>query len=139
MYVPAAPRSALSPPPHLQPTSLTFLVALYGMQVNTLMKYLLDDLQNSESSHQDALCPIQTEADQTFMGEHKALELLTKRDLQVFGSSLVTTVQAALMTTGHRFLPGESSRPMLQPLPQPPVGPVPLFCHLAEPLLRAPT
>jgi hypothetical protein len=35
-----------------------------------MIKYLVDSLQSYETGHGNALCPIATEADKTFMGEH---------------------------------------------------------------------
>ena len=35
-----------------------------------MIKYLVDSLQSYETGHGKALCPIATEADKTFMGEH---------------------------------------------------------------------
>ena len=39
-------------------------------KVDTMIKYLVDSLQSYETGHGDALCPIPTEADKSFMGEH---------------------------------------------------------------------
>ncbi|KAF8233405.1 hypothetical protein L208DRAFT_1048733, partial [Tricholoma matsutake] len=40
-----------------------------GEHVDTLMRYLIDSLQRYETDQSDALCPMQTEADQSFMGD----------------------------------------------------------------------
>ena len=39
-------------------------------KVDTMIKYLVDSLQSYETGHGDALCPIPTKADKSFMGEH---------------------------------------------------------------------
>jgi len=67
-------------------------------QVDTLMKYLFDSLQNYESSHSDALCPIQDEPDQSFMGDQKALQPLTNHEFRHFSTSIFDTMNS-LKTT----------------------------------------
>lgn len=39
-------------------------------QVDTLIRYLLDELTRYEKNHRDALCPIPREADKSFNGDH---------------------------------------------------------------------
>jgi hypothetical protein len=39
-------------------------------QVDTLIRYLLDELTRYEKNHQDALCPIPREGDKSFNGNH---------------------------------------------------------------------
>ncbi|KII93126.1 hypothetical protein PLICRDRAFT_70704, partial [Plicaturopsis crispa FD-325 SS-3] len=41
-----------------------------GEHANTLIKYLLDELTHYENDHSDALCPIQSEMDKSFNGDH---------------------------------------------------------------------
>lgn len=47
------------------------------------MKYLIDSLQSYETGHSDALCPIQREADEWFMGEHQGSRPVTQHDLDI--------------------------------------------------------
>ena len=50
----------------------------HGMkQVDTLMKYLVDALQSFKSSHSNALYPIWTEPEKSFMGEHIGMQTVT--------------------------------------------------------------
>lgn len=46
------------------------------------MRYLLDSVQNEESSHSNALCPIQQEADGSLAGEHKLSRPLTTEEFR---------------------------------------------------------
>ncbi|KAG1888558.1 hypothetical protein F4604DRAFT_2023940 [Suillus subluteus] len=41
-----------------------------GESVDTLIRYLLDELTRYEKNHRDALCPIPREGDETFNGDH---------------------------------------------------------------------
>ncbi|OAX35047.1 hypothetical protein K503DRAFT_803110, partial [Rhizopogon vinicolor AM-OR11-026] len=41
-----------------------------GESVDTLIRYLLDELTRYEKNHWDALCPIPREAEQSFNGDH---------------------------------------------------------------------
>ncbi|KAF9223261.1 hypothetical protein BS17DRAFT_706356 [Gyrodon lividus] len=41
-----------------------------GESVDTLIRYLLDELTHYENSHRDTLCPIRREANQSFNGDH---------------------------------------------------------------------
>jgi hypothetical protein len=52
------------------------------------MKYLVDSLQSYETGHGDALCPIQTEADQSFMGDHLQLKAISIQEFREMKMSL---------------------------------------------------
>src|ERR1700733_3874049 len=55
----------------------------HGMkQVDTLMKYLVDALQNFESGHGNALYPIRTEPEKSFMGEHIGMQTVTAEEFR---------------------------------------------------------
>jgi hypothetical protein len=56
-------------------------------QVDTLMKYLLDSLQNYEVSHMDALRPIEQEDSGGFCGEKMLTSPVTSAELREFVSS----------------------------------------------------
>jgi hypothetical protein len=51
-------------------------------KVDTLMKYLINPLQSFETGHSNALHPIPLGMDQSFMGEHIAMEHATGEDVQ---------------------------------------------------------
>ena len=58
------------------------------------MKYLVDSLQRHENDYGNALCPVQNEPDQSFMGEHAILQPVTVNEFRMFG----TTIMSALKT-----------------------------------------
>lgn len=60
------------------------------------MKYLMDSLQSYETGHSDALCPIQNEADRSFMGEHHHLEPVSRAEFHSLTSTLVSTIHIAI-------------------------------------------
>lgn len=60
------------------------------------MKYLIDSLQSYETGHGDALCPIQREADEWFMGEHRGSQPVTQRDLDMKLDGLATRISNAI-------------------------------------------
>ena len=73
------------------------------------MKYLMDSLQSYETGHSDALCPIQNEADRSFMGEHHHLEPVSRAEFHSLTSTLVSTIHIAI---AHARLPGASPMPV---------------------------
>jgi hypothetical protein len=62
--------------------------------VDTLVKYLVDSLQRYENDYGNALCPVQNEPDQSFMGNHALLQPVTVHEFRMFG----TTIMSALKT-----------------------------------------
>jgi hypothetical protein len=58
------------------------------------MKYLVDSLQRYENDYGNALCPVQNEPDQSFMGDHTLLRPVTVHEFRLFG----TTIMSALKT-----------------------------------------
>ncbi|KAF8695767.1 hypothetical protein AX14_001656 [Amanita brunnescens Koide BX004] len=81
-----------------------------GEHVDTLMKYLFNSLQDIESDHRDALCPVQRELDKSFMGEQKQLQLITNKDFQVFSRSFFTcmnSLKASLIPLTCLPFPGQ--------------------------------
>ena len=58
------------------------------------MKYLVDSLQRHENDYGNALCPVQNEPDQSFMGEHALLQPVTVNEFRMFS----TTIMSALKT-----------------------------------------
>ncbi|KAF8514730.1 hypothetical protein BU17DRAFT_52403, partial [Hysterangium stoloniferum] len=69
-----------------------------GEHVNTLIRYLLDELHYSEEGHGDALQPIQSEVNMSFLGEHKDIcpvSLLEMKELwSSMERSMVKTIKA---------------------------------------------
>ena len=62
--------------------------------MDTLVKYLVDSLQRYENDYGNALCPVQNEPDQSFMGDRALLQPVTVHEFRMFG----TTVMSALKT-----------------------------------------
>ena len=60
------------------------------------MKYLVDSLQSYESGHSDALCPVQREADKSFMGDHKLFEPVTVNEFRTISSSITHTIKETI-------------------------------------------
>jgi hypothetical protein len=58
------------------------------------MKYLVDSLQRYENDYGNALCPVQNEPDQIFMGDDTLLKPVTIHEFRMFG----TTIMSALNT-----------------------------------------
>lgn len=82
------------------------------------MKYLVDSLQSYESSHSDALCPVQREADKSFMGDHKLLEPLTINEFRTISSSITHTIKEtinAAIASIIQVVPNHSDPPAGQP------------------------
>jgi hypothetical protein len=57
-----------------------------------LMRYLLNSLQSYENSFSDALCPIQAEADQSFMGEHQLVKPASKGGMRAWGTAILDAI-----------------------------------------------
>lgn len=76
------------------------------------MKYLVDSLQSYETSHSDALCPVQREAEKSFMGEHKLFEPLTVNEFRTISSSITHTIKETINTAiASIVVPGHSDPP----------------------------
>ncbi len=86
------------------------------MQVDTLMKYLFDSLQSLESDHRDALCPIQRDCEQSFMGNEKALQLLSQEEFQLLRKNLVDHMNDNMNNNMNNFM--KDVKAMLAPLVQ---------------------
>jgi len=56
------------------------ILTLRIIQVDTLIKYLVDSLQSYESGHGDALHPIPLDPEKIFMGDHLALKPVTNEE-----------------------------------------------------------
>ena len=64
-------------------------------QVDTLIKYLVDSLQSYETNYSDALCPIPTEADKSFMGDHILVQPVTTNEFRMFSTTIFSMLQSA--------------------------------------------
>lgn len=58
------------------------------VQKDTLIKYLLDELERMEEGHQDALCPTAPEPQRSLMSEHSETQAATKGDVRASHDSL---------------------------------------------------
>ena len=76
------------------------------------MKYLVDSLQSYETSHSDALCPVQWEAEKSFMGKHKLFEPLTVNEFHMISSSITHTIKETINAAiASIVVPGHSDPP----------------------------
>lgn len=78
------------------------------------MRYLVDSLQRYENDYGNALCPVQNEPDQSFMGDDTLLQPVTVHEFRMFG----TTIMSALKTPSTacsqlNTLPGLLSPPAI--------------------------
>ncbi|KAJ7616035.1 hypothetical protein FB45DRAFT_1106987 [Roridomyces roridus] len=88
-----------------------------GEQVDTLMRYLLDSLQSYESGHGDALNPHRLKLDQSFMGDHDALQPATMAELRAFEQKVVTTIkQSSLAGAACSHAQAATSTGFISPL-----------------------
>ncbi|KAG2344994.1 hypothetical protein BDR05DRAFT_998604 [Suillus weaverae] len=55
---------------------------VHGLKVDTLIRYLLDELTWYEKNHRDALCPIPQEGDKSFNGDHILTAPVTAAETQ---------------------------------------------------------
>lgn len=58
------------------------------------MKYLIDSLQSYETGHGDALSPIQSEASQSFMGDHVLVKPVTTEEFRTFTTTLLEALRS---------------------------------------------
>ncbi|KAF8531386.1 hypothetical protein JB92DRAFT_3105217 [Gautieria morchelliformis] len=72
-----------------------------GKHCDTLIRYLLDELYYYEDGHGDALWPISTEADKSFLGEHTEIRPATKQEIQAIISTQLENVTARIVEAYH--------------------------------------
>jgi hypothetical protein len=65
------------------------------------MKYLIDSLQSYETGHGDALSPIRSEADQSFMGDHVLVKPVTTDEFRTFTATLLEAIHSVPTTLTH--------------------------------------
>ena len=58
-----------------------------------MVKYLVDSLAKCENSHGDALSPVRQEMQISFMGDHAALQPVTRNDLHLFINRIISEVR----------------------------------------------
>jgi hypothetical protein len=68
------------------------------LQVDTLVKYLVDSLQSYENGHGDALCPIQREADRSFCGDHVLTSPVTAQEVREYAASTERKISTMIDT-----------------------------------------
>jgi hypothetical protein len=65
------------------------------------MKYLIDSLQSYETGHGDALSPVPSEADQSFMGDHILVKPVTTEEFRMFTTTLLEALRPGPVTLGN--------------------------------------
>lgn len=91
------------------------------MQRDTLIRYLLDELNLYEDGHSDALRPIQRGADSSFMGEHRENEPVTIGELRGLMAGVEAKITVAL-SGPHHGAAYSSNQPVLAPPTEPRAG-----------------
>ncbi|KAG1837085.1 hypothetical protein F4604DRAFT_1692457 [Suillus subluteus] len=105
--------------------------------VDTLIRYLLDELTQYEKNHRDALCPIPREGDKSFNGDHiltapitaaetRELKMSFDRELNRLSGKVEEVLDKLTLSLAS------SPYPSLLPSPsQPPISVQPTVCHQA--------
>ncbi|KAG1767827.1 hypothetical protein EDD22DRAFT_874534 [Suillus occidentalis] len=108
-----------------------------GESVDTLIRYLLDELTRYEKNHRDALCPIPREGDKSFNGDHiltapitaaetRELKMSFDRELNRLSGKVEEVLDKLTLS------PASSPYPLLLPSPsQPPISVQPTLHHQA--------
>lgn len=111
-----------------------------SIQVDTLMKYLIDSLQSCESGFGDALNPNRLEAEKSFMGNHKVLGPVTaeefhltlttlEREVTRLGELVTKVDPRQAVPFNHNFVPSHSrERISTSSIPTPNQRVVPSHC-----------
>ena len=86
------------------------------------MKYLVDSLQRYENNYSDALCPVQNEPNQSFMGDHTLLQPVTVHEFRMFGTTIMSALKTPSESTERsqlelNTLPGLLNPPATTPMP----------------------
>ncbi|KAJ7205193.1 hypothetical protein GGX14DRAFT_368123 [Mycena pura] len=107
-------------------------------QVDTLMKYLLDSLQSYESGHGDALYPLRTAPEKSFMGEHTSLQPPTTAEFRIFGDQLMAKLDGLASVSTTTTAGAYTTTALMQQtsFPPPPL-PLRLTVSPARPTLEA--
>lgn len=83
-----------------------------GEHVDTLIRYLIDSLQSYKTDYSNALCPLPTEADQSFMGDHILKRPLNVAEFRVFSTAVMTGLQA--IANGTKACPGHKNTSQIE-------------------------
>ncbi|KAF4586434.1 hypothetical protein AB1N83_010834 [Pleurotus pulmonarius] len=102
-----------------------------GEHVDTLIKYLVDSLQAYESGHNDALHPIQTGAQQSFMGDHVLQQSATTAEVRQSTASMARKFDEVITTVVSLFQSASHGPP--------PTPSTPASAHALSPSLMMPT
>jgi hypothetical protein len=70
-----------------------------------LIKYLVDSLQSYETDYGDALCPMPTEADKSFMGDHILVQPVTTNEFRMFSTAIFSMLEKANSSIPHSTMP----------------------------------
>jgi hypothetical protein len=106
-------------------------------KVDTMIKYLVDSLQSYETGHGNALCPIATEADKTFMGEHVNQAPPSTEEIRQWKMSMDRTLGNVVSEiVGQVTAVFAETRLSASPSPEPNLEEVPLSSSVGAPMLQ---
>ena len=84
------------------------------------MKYLVDSLQRYENDYGNALCPVQNEPDQSFMGDNTLLQPVTVNEFRMFGTTIMSALKSPSTASSQlNTLPGLPNPPAITSMPTP--------------------
>jgi hypothetical protein len=88
------------------------------------MRYLVDSLQRYENDYGNALCPVQNEPDQSFMGDNTLLQPVTVNEFRMFGTTIMSALKKAPSTACSQLnaLPDLLNPPAITSMPTPTTG-----------------
>ena len=81
--------------------------------MDTLVKYLVDSLQRYENDYGNALCPVQNEPDQSFMGDHALLQPVTANEFRMFGTTIMSALKASSTTACSQLVNTGLTNPII--------------------------
>ena len=91
-------------------------------QSDTLVKYLVDVLDRFEHSHENALCPIQTDFEKSFMGEHAEVASASAAEVREAVAAVKREIED-FKTVVQPWIATFSTMWQAYPPPQP------MYCH----------
>ncbi|KAL0564527.1 hypothetical protein V5O48_017518 [Marasmius crinis-equi] len=90
-----------------------------GEKVDTLIRYLLDELQRYELAHNDALCPVPSDRHSLFLGQHQDVEPASQGHLKAIGNMVETRLQTLETAIHSMFLTAQRWPNLFYPPPFP--------------------
>ncbi|KAF7799005.1 hypothetical protein EIP86_010235 [Pleurotus ostreatoroseus] len=87
-----------------------------GEHSDTLIKYLIDELNEYESSFENQLCPLHTEAKESFMGDHLKVSAVSAEEVQEAALAMKRQAEA-MMTAIQPFIAALTSNGIMIPMP----------------------